>query len=455
MERLADALKYYVHERLQNDALWKGLVVIFSDSQVPGEGEHKILEFICLQRAQEGYNPNTCHCLYGADADLIMLGLSTHEVNFYIIREVFIQPFDRVCSLCGQKGHITGDCQHAAANAKKVYDKVEFQFINIWRVREYLELDFRKVELPFLKDFERIIDDFVFLCFFVGNDFLPHLPSLYIRQGAIDCILMVYKKLLPSLGGYLTQEGNIDFRRADVLFKKLGEIEEELLRDKQMRDERDQRNQKVNYNQAPDLNQYLDKREAELKANIEKLHGIYAGYIKKADSFQEKEKFKNDFSVKTEVLKKELAEVQKKIEQQKAKTEAMKVAYPPPIVKSDNKIYEGMSLEEKNKFALEQFNKEVKEMMKVEGENDAKKYEDTIQYGKEGYKARYYIEKLNVAPSEFPEFRKIIQRYYLEGLSWVLAYYYNGCVSWSWYYPFHYSPLASDLLGSDELGPLQ
>lgn len=95
-------------------------------------------------------------------------------------------------------------------------------------LREYLEhaLKFNIPGIPW--DLERAIDDWVFMCFFVGNDFLPHLPSLEIREGAISTLSLLWKSSMPMIGGYMTHNGDVDLKRVQVLVTELGKMEDEI-----------------------------------------------------------------------------------------------------------------------------------------------------------------------------------------------------------------------------------
>jgi 5'-3' exoribonuclease 2 len=112
---VASRIRVYIRRKLASDKIWKNLTVVFSDANCPGEGEHKIMEFIRQERASPNYNPNLSHCIYGADADLIMLGLATHEPRFFIIREIVVTANDKWCTTCGKKGHYFTDCTVASS----------------------------------------------------------------------------------------------------------------------------------------------------------------------------------------------------------------------------------------------------------------------------------------------------------------------------------------------------
>lgn len=88
MDRCSERLREFVRAKVNSDdPLWRGLMVVWSDTQVPGEGEHKIIDFLRTQGSYPGWLKGGAHVIVGLDADLILLCLSLHLPNIYIMRD--------------------------------------------------------------------------------------------------------------------------------------------------------------------------------------------------------------------------------------------------------------------------------------------------------------------------------------------------------------------------------
>ena len=163
-----------------------------------------------------------------------MLSLATHEPHFRVLREdVFHQDVSRTaCRICGQEGHYAAQCTGQKAEIKLSFleKKKPFIWLDVAVLREYLEAELNVPQVPFPFNFEQAIDDWVLLIFFVGNDFLPHLPSLEIREGAIDTLLRIWRNELPRMGGYITNHGQLEMSRAQIILEGLARREDDIFR---------------------------------------------------------------------------------------------------------------------------------------------------------------------------------------------------------------------------------
>ena len=57
---------------------------------------------------------------------------------------------------------------------------------------------------------QRVINDFVFLCFFIGNDFLPRCYCYDIREGNLEMLISGFKKFLRQCEDYIIHENSIN-----------------------------------------------------------------------------------------------------------------------------------------------------------------------------------------------------------------------------------------------------
>lgn len=201
MDYLSKYIDWYIRKRISESPEWQNIQVIFSNEKAPGEGEHKIINYIRYYGEQD-----EVYCINGLDADLIMLALGTHMPNFYILRE-------------------------------DLYDKSnEYFCIDIGATRDALATRLEWKSSTHQYNRRSAIDDFIFMIFMVGNDFLPHIPSVEIIEDGIELLLEVYKEVCSSYG-HLTKiitGGRVQFvpESMRVFLATIGHHEKENLQRK-------------------------------------------------------------------------------------------------------------------------------------------------------------------------------------------------------------------------------
>ena len=97
-----------------------------------------------------------------------------------------------------------------------------------------------------LQNKENLIKDYVFLMMFMGNDFMPHFPSLNIRTFGIHMILELYKVELGNKKLRLIEDNEkICWKNLRELLKKLAKMELDNLKKEYGIRNRIQKNQRV------------------------------------------------------------------------------------------------------------------------------------------------------------------------------------------------------------------
>ena len=199
MDYLGKYIDWFIRKKLSENKSWQNIEVILSNSNAPNEGEAKLISYI-----RRYGNKDESYCIHALDADLLMLALGTHLKNIYVLRD-------------------------------DLYDYNNKYFIvNIANVAlqlgEMIRWDSKKHFDP-----ENAVDDFIFLCFTMGNDFLSHIPSLEILEGGIDLILNIYKDIGKEHGHLLQNtDGDIMFNKnvLKILFEKVSTYEKNILENK-------------------------------------------------------------------------------------------------------------------------------------------------------------------------------------------------------------------------------
>lgn len=392
MVRLHQQLQYFVTMKISNDTLWQGVKVVLSGHETPGEGEHKIMDYIRYEKSKPDYDPNIRHCLYGLDADLIMLGLCTHDPHFSLLRE-----------------EVRFGGKKTPQKRITTPEETTFHLLHLSLLREYMDHEFWALKepgkLPFPYDLEAVIDDWILLGFLVGNDFIPHLPHLHINKGALSELFDTYKQVLPSLGGYMNCGGSLSLPRFEKFLAALAEKEMDRFEEI--------------YSDAKWIEGKTAKRKGGQKvvtdtpgpANVEEM------LLSASDAAEGWQMVPKSKGGKDADLLKLLQSADDFL------TDDAVVAKESPDSTADDDVGFEVGVNGRDNVYHMEFRQ---------------------------HKREYYIQKLGY-DSVTPEVLREQAECYVRAIQWNLHYYYNGCVSWSWYYPHHYAPWITDVKGFTDM----
>ena len=228
MKQLNDyVVKYF------NDAKKYNLdQLIVSTSEQCGEGEHKIFNYI---RKNANMHKEESTVIYGLDADLIMLSINHLPIcpQIYLFRETphFIQSIDKSLE----------------PNANYLLDIPLLSQTTTFYMNNDKTMD--------IDQQNNRIYDYIFLSFFLGNDFLPHFPALNIRTGGMDKMLNAYRGCLGKTNDALTNGKKINWNNLRKLVQVLALQEEEFIKK-----EHNDRNKKEHFNYPTDTPENVFKK---------------------------------------------------------------------------------------------------------------------------------------------------------------------------------------------------
>jgi 5'-3' exonuclease len=201
--------------------------IILSTSDACGEGEHKLFQYI---RDNPEKHADESTVIYGLDADLIMLSINHLPISneIYLFRET----------------------PHFIKTINSDLEPNETYLLDIPELAKTITLNMNNgVELTTHQQKNRIYD-YIFICFFLGNDFMPHFPSINIRTGGVDKMTNAYKATVGNSNENLTDGKKIYWKNVREIVQYLAILEEDNL--KQEMKQRDKMEKRYLPNETPE-----------------------------------------------------------------------------------------------------------------------------------------------------------------------------------------------------------